>query len=407
MQRRRLLCWLGSGVLGFSGGALAAVTSAVMAGGSRDSSRPVTLFLCGDVMTGRGIDQVLPNPSSPEIYEPYMTSARGYVRLAEELNGPIPAPVAYDYIWGDALPVLEQAAPDLRIINLETAVTRSDSYWPRKGINYRMNPGNIPCIKAAGIDACVLANNHVIDWGYEGLGETLETLAAAGIRSAGAGADIASAGAPLLFDLGSGRRVILLALAHTSSGVPALWRAAPARAGVYLIDSFSASAVDQVAERVRSVKQQGDLVVASVHWGGNWGYDVPREQQRFAHGLVDHAAVDVVHGHSSHHPRGIEVYHERPILYGCGDFLNDYEGIGGHEEFRGDLVLMYFVTLEPRSGSLLRLHMIPLQIRNFRLRRPLKSDRQWLAHTMARECRRLGADVKWDQAGRLELSWSS
>jgi poly-gamma-glutamate capsule biosynthesis protein CapA/YwtB (metallophosphatase superfamily) len=407
MLRRRLLCWLGWGLLGSSGRAFAAVTGAASAGASGESVKPVTLFVCGDVMTGRGIDQVLPTPSSPEIYEPYMTSARGYVRLAEELNGPIPAPVAFDYIWGDALPELERLAPDLRIINLETAVTRSDSYWPHKGINYRMHPDNMPCIRAAGIDACVLANNHVIDWGYDGLGETLATLAAAGIRSAGAGADIESAGAPLLFDLGSGRRVILLALAHTSSGVPAQWRAAPARAGVYLIDALSDRAVNEVAERVRAVKQRGDLVVVSVHWGGNWGYDIPRGQQRFAHGLIDHAAVDVVHGHSSHHPRGIEVYHERPILYGCGDFLNDYEGIRGHEGFRGDLVLMYFVTLEPRSGSLLRLHMTPLQIRKFQLRRPVKSDRQWLTRTMARECRRLGTDVNRGEAGRLELSWSS
>jgi poly-gamma-glutamate capsule biosynthesis protein CapA/YwtB (metallophosphatase superfamily) len=407
MLRRRLLCWLGWGLLGSSGRAFAAVTGAARAGASGESVKPVTLFVCGDVMTGRGIDQVLPTPSSPEIYEPYMTSARGYVRLAEELNGPIPAPVAFDYIWGDALPELERLAPDLRIINLETAVTRSDSYWPHKGINYRMHPDNMPCIRAAGIDACVLANNHVIDWGYDGLGETLATLAAAGIRSAGAGADIESAGAPLLFDLGSGRRVILLALAHTSSGVPAQWRAAPARAGVYLIDALSDRAVNEVAERVRAVKQRGDLVVVSVHWGGNWGYDIPRGQQRFAHGLIDHAAVDVVHGHSSHHPRGIEVYHERPILYGCGDFLNDYEGIRGHEGFRGDLVLMYFVTLEPRSGSLLRLHMTPLQIRKFQLRRPVKSDRQWLTRTMARECRRLGTDVNRGEAGRLELSWSS
>lgn len=407
MLRRRLLSWLGWGLLGFSGRALAAVTSAAMAGGSRESGAPVTLFLCGDVMTGRGIDQVLPHPSSPEIHEPYMTSARGYVRLAEELNGTIPAPVAFDYIWGDALPELERVSPHLRIINLETAVTRSDSYWPHKGINYRMHPGNIPCIEAAGVDACVLANNHVIDWGFTGLMETLDTLAAASIKSAGAGADLETASAPVLFDLGSGRRVILLALAHTSSGVPPQWQAAPGRAGVYLVDSLSDSAVARIAERVRAVKQRGDLVVATIHWGGNWGYAIPREQQRFAHGLIDHAAVDVVHGHSSHHPRAIEVYHERPILYGCGDFLNDYEGIRGHDEFRGDLVLMYFVTLEPRSGSLLRLHMTPLQIRKFQLQQPGKSDRQWLAHTMARECRRFGTDVKSVEAGRLELSWSS
>ena len=75
-------------------------------------------------------------------------------------------------------------------------------------------------------------------------------------------------------------------------------------------------------------------MVASVHWGSNWGYDIPREQTVFAHRLIDEAGVDIIHGHSSHHVRAIEVYKDRLILYGCGDFLNDYEGISGYEEFR-------------------------------------------------------------------------
>jgi poly-gamma-glutamate synthesis protein (capsule biosynthesis protein) len=88
----------------------------------------ITLFLCGDVMTGRGIDQVLPHPNDPVLHEPYMTSAKGYVELAEEANGPIPKPVDYAYIWGDALRELEQRAPDVRINNLETSITRSEDY---------------------------------------------------------------------------------------------------------------------------------------------------------------------------------------------------------------------------------------------------------------------------------------
>ena len=66
----------------------------------------ISLFLCGDVMTGRGIDQVMDYPSDPVIYEPYMRNAYGYVQLAEQANGPIPKPVDYSYIWGDALDVL-------------------------------------------------------------------------------------------------------------------------------------------------------------------------------------------------------------------------------------------------------------------------------------------------------------
>ena len=94
------------------------------------ADQPVTLFLCGDVMTGRGIDQVLPHPGDPAIHESYMKSAQGYVHLAERVNGPIRKPVEFDWIWGDALEVLRQVAPDLRIINLETSITVSNDFWP-------------------------------------------------------------------------------------------------------------------------------------------------------------------------------------------------------------------------------------------------------------------------------------
>ncbi|HQG31720.1 MAG TPA: CapA family protein, partial [Deltaproteobacteria bacterium] len=156
----------------------------------RERNRFVTLFLCGDVMTGRGIDQILPCPGDSTIHESYMLSAFGYVELAETVHGDIPWPVDFSYIWGDALKIFEQMTPDVKIINLETAITRSDEYWKGKGINYRMNPGNIPCLTAAGIDCCSLANNHVLDWGYDGLLETVETLKKVRIKSAGAGRDM-------------------------------------------------------------------------------------------------------------------------------------------------------------------------------------------------------------------------
>lgn len=67
--------------------------------------------------------------SDPRIDESYVTSALRYVELAEEVNGPIPRPVDFAYVWGDALAELERVAPDVRIINLETAVTKSNDCW--------------------------------------------------------------------------------------------------------------------------------------------------------------------------------------------------------------------------------------------------------------------------------------
>jgi hypothetical protein len=124
----------------------------------------IKLFLAGDVMTGRGIDQILPHPCGPVLFEDYVSSARDYVALAERAHGGIDAPVPFDYIWGDALAELRDQAPDVRIANLETAVTLSGAA-ESKGINYRMSPANVGALCAASLDCCTLANNHVLDWG--------------------------------------------------------------------------------------------------------------------------------------------------------------------------------------------------------------------------------------------------
>src|SRR5437016_13351682 len=97
-----------------------------------NQAKPICIFLCGDVMTGRGIDQILPHPGNPVLYESYIRDARDYVQLAEETNGPIPQPVNFEYIWGDALAELDRARTDVRIINLETSITTSNDYLPNK-----------------------------------------------------------------------------------------------------------------------------------------------------------------------------------------------------------------------------------------------------------------------------------
>ncbi len=371
---------------------------------SRDSNL-VTLFLCGDVMTGRGIDQVLPHPGNPRICEPYVTSAVEYVELAERANGPIPSPVSFSYVWGDALAELERAQTDLRIINLETSVTKSDDCTD-KGISYRMSPENIPCITAAKIDCCVLANNHVLDWGYAGLAETLETLERANLKIAGAGRNIREAEAPAIMEITDKGRVIVFAFGSETSGIPWQWAASASKPGVNLLENLSRATVEHIAQGVAEVKRPGDIVVASIHWGSNWGYEIPRRQREFGHDLIDEAGVDIIHGHSSHHVKGIDVYRGKPILYGCGDFLDDYEGISGYEQFRDDLVLMYFPTIAAASRKLVHLRMTPLRIRNFKLNRASREDAAWLRDVLNREGERLGTWVELHEDNTLTLGWT-
>ena len=161
----------------------------------------------------------------------------------------------------------------------------------------------------------------------------------------------------------------------------------------------------QVADEIARAKRSGDLIIVSVHWGPNWGYGIPDEQRRFAHALVDRADVSIIHGHSSHHPKAIEVYRDRLILYGCGDFLNDYEGIEGYEQYRDDLVLMSFADIDLANGDLTALEIVPLQIRHFQLIRPSKEDICWMQQTLDRESRQFGAGVALSPDGRLSLSW--
>ena len=348
------------------------------------------LFLCGDVMTGRGIDQVLPHPSAPKLYEDYVTDARGYVRLAEQAHGAIPRPVAPGYLWGDALAEIERRAPDLRIVNLETAVTTSDEAMPGKGINYRMHPANVGCLTAARIDCAVLANNHVLDWGEAGLRETLATLHAAGVRTAGAGANAEAAAAPAVLHTGA-QDVLVFAFAAASSGVPREWRAGLERPGVQLLPDLSESVVRAIAAQIKAARAAGNFVIVSLHWGANWGYAVSRAEHGFAHALIDDAGADLVHGHSSHHAKAIEVHNGRLILYGCGDFINDYEGIGGHEVFRGDLAPAYFVRCE--AGRLRQLDIVPFVSRRFRLQRAAPADVEWLCATLNRESRAFGPEL--------------
>ena len=368
-------------------------------------SNPITIFMCGDVMTGRGIDQVLPHPSDPLIYEPYMKSARGYVEIAEKANGLIQQPVSFSYIWGDALKELERAAPDVKIINLETSVTKSNDYWESKKIHYRMHPDNINCIKAANIDYCSLANNHVLDWGYSGLTETLETLKKANIKSGGAGQNFIKAEMPAVIGVEGKGRVIVFSYGAETSGIPFSWAALKDKPGVNLLKDLSDNTVRQIKEKVGKVKKQGDIVVASIHWGSNWGFHIPPEQIEFAHKLIDDAGVDIIHGHSSHHVKGIEVYKDKPIIYGCGDFINDYEGIGGYEDFRDDLTLMYFVSIDPSNGKLVHLQMTPMQIKHFKANRASMADSLWLRDTLNREGKEFGTRVELNKDNVLMLQW--
>jgi poly-gamma-glutamate capsule biosynthesis protein CapA/YwtB (metallophosphatase superfamily) len=362
-----------------------------------------TIFLCGDVMTGRGIDQILPHHVDPTLREPVVKDARTYVQLAEQANGPIPKPVDSAWPWGEALGVIDEFAPDFRLLNLETSITDGGDFERGKSVHYRMHPDNVACPTAVQPDVCVLANNHVLDFGPDGLADTLRALSDAETPYVGAGLDVDEAERPVVCTLRGGARVITVAAGMGSSGIPRGWAATENRPGVAFVPDLSQRSAAKLAERALALKRRGDIVVVSLHWGSNWGYEIDSSQIQFAHKVID-AGVDVFHGHSSHHPRPIEVYRGKLILYGCGDIVNDYEGIGGYDIYRDELRLLYFASIEPGSGRLDTLRMSPMRACKLRLDRASRDDAAWLHATLQKASRPFGTRIDGEADGTLTVT---
>jgi poly-gamma-glutamate capsule biosynthesis protein CapA/YwtB (metallophosphatase superfamily) len=369
---------------------------------TRSNSADLKLFLCGDVMPGRGIDQALPYSVDPVLYENYITDARNYLWLAEQANGRIDTPVAYYYIWGDAMSIWEENSPNLKLINLETSITTHNKPWPRKGINYRMHPENVKLLTVAGIDHCSLANNHTLDWNRPGLAETMQCLKNANIGFSGAGEDRHQAGEPSIL-LSDSKRVIVYSFGSKDSGIPGMWAAGDGLPGINLLPDQSEKIIDAIKGEVKPKYPEG-IVIFSIHWGANWGYTIPAWHKELSYRLIDEAGVDIIYGHSSHHPLGIEVYNEKLIIYGAGDLINDYEGISGHKHYRGELSLMYFPKIDA-GGRLISLKLVPMEIKKFRLNRATAKDAMWLQNTLNREGGKLGTSFIMDSENSLWAEW--
>jgi poly-gamma-glutamate synthesis protein (capsule biosynthesis protein) len=282
----------------------------------------ITLTLAGDVMLGRGVNETL----------------RG-VRPEEP--------------WGDTLPLLLSA--DLRIINLECAVSEHRRPWARtpKVFHFRADPVAVEVLRAAHIDACSLANNHTLDFEEQGLLDTLAYLDAAGIRYTGAGHDLEEAAQPALLGAPPNRVALL---AFTDNEPP--FAAGPAKPGTnYLPVSLQPEVMDRVEEAIGEAREAGaGTVVFSNHWGPNM-VERPREVfRRFARAVVDRGA-DVYYGHSAHVFQGVEIYRGKPILYDTGDFIDDY---AVDPRLRNDRSFLFVVSLD---GSQLRsLELVPVSL---------------------------------------------
>jgi poly-gamma-glutamate synthesis protein (capsule biosynthesis protein) len=283
----------------------------------------ITIALIGDVMLGRGV-----------------------ARAAERM-------LPYEH-WGDTAPVLHAA--DLRICNLECAITGHQRPWTRspKVYHFRADRRAIDILKSARIDACMLANNHILDYEEQGLLDTLHALEAAGIRHAGAGRNASDAALPALLAAGDPPvRVAVVAFTDNES----IFGAGKTPGTNYLEVSLGPAALARIEAAIAAARQAADLVIFSNHWGTNYRERPSPLFRDFARAVIERGA-DAYYGHSAHVFHGIELHRGKPILYDTGDFIDDY---ALHPSARNDWSFVFLLRFA--GAQFAGLEMVPVQLR--------------------------------------------
>lgn len=303
-----------------------------------------------------------------------------------------------EYPWGDTLPIIKGA--DARFCNLECVISDHGEPWSQtpKYFHFRTGTKNVRALKAAGIDAVSIANNHVLDFEYEAAFEMLNVLDRENIRRAGVGHDYAEASVPAFIKVGD----MAVAFIAFTDNEPA-WAAYGSHPGVFFvpIDGKDIRA-QKLFELIKETKTKADIVIVSVHWGPNWGYRPAPEHVPFAHALIDSGA-DIIFGHSCHVFQGLEIYGGRPIIYSAGDFIDDY---AVDEVEKNDESFIFVIETEGRLIS--RVLMYPTVTKRFQATMADEARAASIASKMINLCVELGTNVRWAEQERcLEvLPWS-
>jgi poly-gamma-glutamate capsule biosynthesis protein CapA/YwtB (metallophosphatase superfamily) len=322
-------------------------------------SRPLTLVFAGDVMLGRQVNESLDraSPARP---------------------------------WGDLLPTMDAA--DLTFVNLECALTERTERWPDRGhkpFYFRADPAAVATLLAGGVDCVSVANNHIADYGFEGLRDTLTVLDRAGIAHAGAGLDRWSAREPAQLAVDD-LRVRVVAFAD----YPAEWCAGPTSPGMnYTPVSLAPEEFSEVTHQVTAAREHADLVVFSIHWGPNMRARPTPEFRAFAHAVID-AGADIFWGHSAHVAHGVEFRDGHPILYDTGDLLDDY-AVDPH--LRNDLSALFLVHLRPPLVE--AVEILPVQIKDMQVNLARGRERHWFLERLTTRCSELEAVVAPSEPG--------
>lgn len=323
-----------------------------------------TVSLAGDVMIGRLVDEAIVE------------------------RGP-------EYVWGDMLPLLRASGP--LMVNLECALTDRRTGWPDGGLkpfHFRSSPRNAAALRAAGVGLVSIANNHIFDFGPDGLLDTLRALDAVGIAHVGAGRDAAEAERPAVVASG-GTRIAVIGAAD----YPEEWAAGPGRPGMnFLRVSSEPESVAALQAQIAAARRLGDIVVFSIHWGPNMRTVPPAEFRQYARTAID-AGASVFWGHSAHVVQGIEFLEGGVVLYDTGDLVDDY---AVDPILRNDLSALFRVTVG--DGVPARVVVVPVLISGMQVNHAPPPELRHFTSLLRRRCHEMGTGIEPTGRGRVLAS---
>lgn len=313
-----------------------------------------------------------------------------------------------EYPWGDTLDIFSSC--DFRVCNLECVISDIGEPWISKVFHFRSDAKNIRVLEKANINAVSLANNHVLDFGYEALLDMLNLLENWGVWYAGAGDNLANASAVVVEDVhyidktGKEGHMALGLMAFTDNEPQ--WEAAEERPGIYYVPiDLKDNKAEMLLKKVKEAKRSVDILVVSAHWGPNWGYRPLPEHSLFAKALID-AGADIIFGHSGHVFRGIEIYKEKPIIYCAGDFIDDY-AVDKIE--RNDESFIYMIDIDKDTDKdkealiISKIKLYPTVIKNFQAVKAKEVEKVEITQKMEELCREFKTKTIWQDGKYLEI----
>jgi poly-gamma-glutamate synthesis protein (capsule biosynthesis protein) len=292
-----------------------------------------------------------------------------------------------DYPLAPLTPLLRQA--DLVTVNLECAITSGTHQWTGepKAFYFGAPLEAAETLRDAGVGLVSLANNHTLDFGVEGMSDTLRALGAIGVQYTGAGANRVRATRPAIVE----RKGLTFGMAafcdHQED-----FAAGERRPGIAFLDlEDEAAALAAFAAALAPLRAAGvDWPILSLHWGPNMVSQPSAAFRRLAHGAID-MGWKILFGHSAHVFQGIEIRGGYPIIYAAGDLVDDYYV---DPTFRNDLQLLFELDLD-RAG-LRRIVLHPVAIEACRAAPADAADTRYIFDEMRLRCGALGTRVHED-----------